>query len=114
MLRALVVLSTLIVLNSAKPLRADVPPNIILFVADDLGATDLGCFGSTFYETPHLDQLAATGTKFTAAYSTCPVCSPSRSSVMTGRLPARTRITDFIGDNNKSHNWPRNTPLLPA
>jgi arylsulfatase A-like enzyme len=90
------------------------PPNFVLFVADDLGATDLGCFGSTFYETPNLDRLAATGMKFTSAYSTCPVCSPSRSSIMTGRYPARTRITDFISRNNTPAKWTRNTRLLPA
>src|SRR5688572_17222080 len=76
------------------------PPNVVLFLMDDLGATDLGCFGSTFYETPHVDRLAASGMRFTAAYAACPVCSPTRASIMTGRYPQRVGITDFIGVNN--------------
>ena len=72
------------------------PPNVILIVADDLGYADLGCYGSTFYETPNLDQLARDGSKFTNAYASCPVCSPSRASLQTGKYPVRTGITDWI------------------
>jgi arylsulfatase A-like enzyme len=90
------------------------PPNIVMFLVDDLGATDLGCFGSTFYETPHLDKLAAGGMRFTAAYSACPVCSPTRASIMTGRYPQRTGITDYIGSSNQPDKWSRNTRLLPT
>jgi arylsulfatase A-like enzyme len=104
----------IVLFSIARFAVADAPPNFIVLVADDLGATDLGCLGSTFYETPHLDKLAATGMKFTNAYSTCPVCSPSRSSIMTGRYPARTRITDFISGSNTPEKWTRNTRLLPA
>jgi arylsulfatase A-like enzyme len=89
-------------------------PNVVLFVMDDLGATDLGCFGSTFYETPHLDRLAASGMRFTSAYAACPVCSPTRASIMTGRYPQRTGITDYIGNGNQPEKWNRNTRLLPA
>ncbi|HEX5471809.1 MAG TPA: sulfatase [Lacipirellulaceae bacterium] len=92
------------------------PPNIVVFLVDDLGATDVGCFGSTFYETPNVDRLARSGMRFTAAYAACPVCSPSRASMMTGRYPQRTGITDYIngkGSNQPEH-WKRNTPLLPA
>jgi arylsulfatase A-like enzyme len=96
------------------PVQAEPPPNVVMFVVDDLGATDLGCFGSTFYETPHLDQLAASGMRFTAAYAACPVCSPTRASIMTGRYPARTGITDYIGGSNQPEKWTRNTPLMPA
>src|SRR3954471_20081319 len=88
-------------------------PNIVVFLVDDLGATDLGCFGSTFYETPNVDRLSATGMRFTAAYSACPVCSPTRASMMTGRYPQRTGITDFIGARQPD-TWKRNTKLLPA
>lgn len=96
--------------------RADAqrPPNIVLFVMDDLGATDLGCFGSTFYETPRIDLLAAGGMRFTSAYAACPVCSPTRASIMTGRYPQRTGITDYIGAGNQPEKWNRNTRLLPA
>ena len=68
-------------------------PNILLILADDLGARDLGCFGSTFYETPNLDRLAARGVRLTNAYSASPLCSPTRSSILTGQHPARTGIT---------------------
>jgi arylsulfatase A-like enzyme len=71
-------------------------PNFVLFLIDDLGWTDLACFGSDFYETPHLDRLAAAGMKFTQAYSACTVCSPTRASLMTGRYPARLHLTDWI------------------
>ncbi len=71
-------------------------PNIIVILADDLGWTDLSCYGSTFYETPNLDALAAKGVKFTGSYSTSPVCSPTRASIMTGKNPINTKVTDWI------------------
>ena len=70
------------------------PPNIVFILADDLGWRDLGCSGSTFHETPNLDRLAARGMRFTDAYAACPVCSPTRASLMTGKYPARFPITD--------------------
>jgi arylsulfatase A-like enzyme len=89
------------------------PPNVVMFVVDDLGQRDLGCYGSTFYETPHIDRLAATGVRLTQAYSACPVCSPTRASLITGLYPQRTGITDFIGAAQPEA-WKRNTKLLPA
>ncbi len=74
-------------------------PNIIFIMADDLGSAELGCYGNTFNETPNLDRLAGEGARFTQAYSAAPICSPSRAGIMTGRYPARVRITDFL-DNN--------------
>lgn len=71
-------------------------PNIILFFIDDLGWTDLGCYGSDLYETPHIDQLASEGIRFTNAYAACTVCSPSRAALMTGKYPARLHLTDWI------------------
>src|SRR5687768_5364890 len=71
-------------------------PNFIFILVDDLGATDLGCTGSTFYETPHLDRLAKDGMRFTQAYSACTVCSPTRASLLTGKNPAALRLTDWI------------------
>ncbi|MDX2037127.1 MAG: sulfatase [Isosphaeraceae bacterium] len=94
--------------------RAERKPNIVMFVADDLGATDLGCFGSTFYETPNLDRLAREGVRFTNAYAACPVCSPTRAALMTGRYPQRSGITDYIGAPLRPELWKRNTKLLPA
>jgi len=71
-------------------------PNFVFFLIDDLGRQDLGCFGSTFYETPNLDRLAREGVRFTDAYAACCVCSPTRASIMTGKYPARLRLTNFI------------------
>jgi arylsulfatase A-like enzyme len=71
-------------------------PNFVFILIDDLGATDLGCTGSKFYETPNIDRLAAGGMKFTQAYSACTVCSPTRASLLTGKYPARLHLTDWI------------------
>ena len=68
-------------------------PNILFILADDLGAHDVGCFGSTYHETPNIDRLAARGVKFTQAYAASPLCSPTRSSILAGLYPARTGIT---------------------
>jgi arylsulfatase A-like enzyme len=73
----------------APPVR----PNVLFIMADDLGWRDLGCFGSRFHQTSHLDRLAARGVRFTQAYAANPLCSPTRSSVLTGLWPARTGIT---------------------
>ncbi len=89
------------------------PPNVVVFVVDDLGWRDLGCYGSTFYETPNVDRLAREGVRFTDAYAACPVCSPTRASLLTGRYPTRTGITNFIGAAQPG-GWDRNTRLLPA
>ncbi len=76
-------------------------PNIVLILIDDLGWSDLGCYGSTFYETPNLDRLCAQGMKFTNAYAASPVCSPTRASLLTGRYPARVGVTDWIGAHSR-------------
>jgi arylsulfatase A len=71
-------------------------PNVVFVLADDLGWSQVGCYGSDFYETPNIDRLARQGMCFTDAYAACPVCSPTRASIMTGRYPARLHLTDFI------------------
>lgn len=71
-------------------------PNVILVVIDDLGWADLGCYGSTFHKTPNLDRMAADGARFTQFYAACPVCSPTRASIMTGKWPARLHLTDWL------------------
>ncbi|MEE2995354.1 MAG: sulfatase [Gemmatimonadota bacterium] len=78
-------------------------PNIIFILIDDMGWKDLSCCGSTFYETPHIDQLSAQGMRFTDAYASCPVCSPTRASVMTGKYPATVGITDWINWGGSLH-----------
>lgn len=72
------------------------PPNVVLIVIDDLGWADVGCYGSTFYRTPAIDRLAAEGMRFTQAYAACPVCSPTRAALLTGKYPARLHLTDYI------------------
>lgn len=76
-------------------------PNIVLVLVDDLGWTDVACFGSRYYETPHIDQLCAGGMQFTQGYAACAVCSPTRAAVMTGRYPARLGITDWIHPDHR-------------
>lgn len=80
--------------NPEQPRAA--APNIVLILIDDLGWADLSCYGSTFYETPHLDRLASEGARFTNGYAACAVCSPTRAAVLTGRYPARIGVTDWI------------------
>ncbi|MFM7317135.1 MAG: sulfatase-like hydrolase/transferase, partial [bacterium] len=75
---------------------ADRQPNIILIVADDLGAYDLGVYGSKFHRTPNLDALAAGGVLYSQAYAAAPVCSPTRVALMTGQLPGRVGLTDWL------------------
>lgn len=72
-------------------------PNFVFILIDDLGWKDLGCYGSTFYETPNIDRLASEGVKFTNAYAAAPVCSPTRASIMSGKYPAAIGVTNFIG-----------------
>ena len=71
-------------------------PNVVLVLVDDLGWKDLGCQGSKYYETPHIDGLAKEGIRFTDGYAACAVCSPTRAAVQTGRHPARLHVTDWI------------------
>lgn len=72
-------------------------PNFVFILADDLGCMDLRAYKpDSFYETPHLDRLAAEGARFTAAYAAAPVCSPTRASIFTGKYPARLRLTNFL------------------
>ncbi len=80
------------------------PPNFVVFLVDDLGARDLSVDGSTFHETPRLDAFARSAMRFTQGYASHPVCSPTRAALMTGKNPARVRITDWIpGSSSKKH-----------
>ena len=78
---------------STHAAEKEAKPNIVFILADDLGGHDLGCYGSTFHRTPNLDALAKRGMLFTNAYSASPLCSPTRSSILTGLAPARIGIT---------------------
>jgi arylsulfatase A-like enzyme len=103
--------------------------NVVFIMADDLGYMDVGFNNpETFYDTPRLNALAGQSIRFTDAYAACPVCSPTRSSVLTGQYPARTRNTDFFGGPNEFQEMPdnydaakdgrfgaqKNRPVLPA
>ncbi|WP_372949476.1 sulfatase [Mariniphaga sp.] len=85
------------------------PPNIVLILADDMGCAQLGCYGSNFYQTPHIDHLASEGILFTNAYAAAAVCSPTRASILTGKYPARLHLTDFIAGNNRD-DYPLSQP----
>jgi arylsulfatase A-like enzyme len=87
----------------------ELPPNVVLILIDDLGWTDLGSYGSSFHETPNVDRLAAEGLRFADAYAAAPVCSPTRASLMTGKSPARLRITNFIPGSGA----PDGSPVVP-
>ncbi len=121
MKRTLSILTALLMAPTAAFSAADEgKPNILFIMADDLGWRDLSCYGSTFHRTPNLDKLAARGVKFTQAYAANPLCSPTRSSVLTGLWPARTGITapvchvpQVILEKQLSKGNP-NTPVLVA
>jgi arylsulfatase A-like enzyme len=98
----------LLALPLAGAAEASRRPNIVFILADDLGYMDIGANNpQTFYETPNINRIAVQGMCFTAGYAACPVCSPTRASIMTGKYPPRTGITNFIGGN-------RPGKLLPA
>lgn len=101
-------------MTGLSTLAAERKPNVVFFLVDDLGQRDVGCYGSTFYETPNIDRLGQEGARFTSAYAACPVCSPTRASILTGLYPQRTGITDYIGAARTPELWNRNTKLLPA
>lgn len=94
MLRILCV--SLVLVFAGETLHAE-PMNFVVILVDDLGQKDIGIEGSTFYETPNIDRLAAGGMRFTNGYATCEVCSPSRASIMLGKYRPRIGITDWIG-----------------
>jgi len=88
---------------AAAPGPARRRPNIVFILADDLGYSELGCYGNTFNETPNLDRMAVEGMRFTDAYASAPVCSPYRAALMTGQAPARVGITDYLRPNDPKH-----------
>jgi arylsulfatase A-like enzyme len=100
----LILAGTLLTASNLKPVPSHAPepagegrlPNIVILLVDDLGWIDLATQGSRFYRTPQIDRLAEDGMRFTAAYASCAVCSPTRASIQTGRYPARIGVTDWI------------------
>ena len=94
-MRKIITFVTYTLVAFASNLIAGDRPNVLFFLVDDLGWTDLGCYGSKFYETPNVDALAKNGVRFTNAYAACPVCSPTRHSIMSGKYPARSGCTNW-------------------
>lgn len=92
-LGAMILVSTALSMAIAAPAAK---LNVVLILADDFGWTDLSGYGSDFYQSPNLDQLAKEGMKFVQNYSACTVCSPSRAAILTGKYPARLHLTDWI------------------
>ena len=81
---------------SGRGRRRSRTPQSGLILVDDMGWMDLSCQGSDYFRTPHIDDLARRGTRFTDAYAACAVCSPTRAAMMTGRWPGRVGVTDWI------------------
>ncbi len=93
-----VLLSVLLFCNGSL---AQGRPNVLILLVDDLGSVDLSSYGSTFHETPNIDALAASGMRFTDAYSASTVCSSTRAALQTGKSPERLKITDWIPGNSE-------------
>jgi len=106
--RERLLLATLLMAASSST-SAATRPNIVFIVADDLGWTDLGSFGSGYYQTPHIDQLAATGMKFTSAYAN-PNCAPTRASLLTGRYTPRHGVMTVGSPERGSAEFRKLTP----
>jgi arylsulfatase A-like enzyme len=98
-------------LLSASPAPRENKPNIVFILADDLGYTDLACYGSRYYETPHIDRLAAQGMRFTDGYTCGPNCQPTRAALMSGQYGPRTGVYT-VGSIDR-FNW-RSRPLRPV
>lgn len=81
----------LLILFALCPALFGAQPNVLFILVDDFGSRDLGCYGSTLYETPNMDRLAASGARFTQAYVAYPRCVPSRFAIFTGKHPARVQ-----------------------
>ncbi len=99
------------IMSSKKPAKR---LNFVFILVDDLGWTDIGCYGSSFYETPNIDKLAGQAMRFTNAYAACPVCSPTRASIMAGKYPARMGTTDYFGAAGPNARRWQSKNVLPA
>lgn len=98
--------------ETASSAQAQKRPHILFIMIDDLGWMDLACQGNRLVETPHLDRLTKQGIRFTNNYAAAPVCSPTRAAIMTGKAPARLRITNHLPDQQRF--IPDDASWLPA
>src|SRR5437588_6871989 len=107
-----VILASILSSTAPTPAKtAERKPNIVFILADDLGYTDVGCFGSKYYETPNIDRMAAQGMKFTSGYTCGPNCQPTRAALMSGQYGPRTGIYT-VGSIDR-FDW-RTRPLRPV
>ncbi|MEW4561835.1 sulfatase-like hydrolase/transferase [Bremerella sp. JC770] len=103
-MRTLLVLALLLFIWQGEVISAEPqPPNIVVFLADDMGWGDAGCYGSELIQTPNIDKLATQGVRFTQCYAAAGVCSPSRSSILTGRTPYRNGVWQHLSGNHDAH-----------
>ncbi len=96
--------------NTASCAENERRPNIVFILADDLGWSDLACYGADLNETPHLDQFAKESVRFTHAYASAPICSPTRAAILTGQYPARLGMTIW---HEAAAKPPRDRKLVP-
>lgn len=106
------VLLSFFVLTSACCQETNHPPNFLIILIDDLGSQDIGCYGQTYIQTPNIDKLAEQGMRWTNAYSACPVCSPTRAALLTGKSTARVHFTGHITAIGR-HRYPENGKIIP-
>jgi arylsulfatase A-like enzyme len=115
---SLAILLATVAQASVGPIQTEARrPNVLFLLVDDLGFMDVSANNpDCFYQTPNIQRLADEGMRFTDGYAACPVCSPTRASIFTGKYPVRVGITDYIspGRGNQPENWKRKTTLLPA
>lgn len=104
-IRLLTILSVVLVLLMGRHTLGDEPtrPNFVVILCDDLGWGDLGCYGHPHIQSKNLDRLASQGIRLTSCYSAAPVCSPSRTGLLTGRSPNRAGIFDWIPEANEKN-----------
>src|SRR5438876_4173151 len=99
------------VVGALPAAAADRKPNLVFILADDLGYTDVACFGSKYYETPNIDRLAAQGLRFTDGYTCGPNCQPTRAALMSGQYGPRTGV--YTVGSIERFDW-RSRPLRPV
>jgi len=102
MMRNTIVIMMVLSIVALTRVHAQEKPNIILILTDDMGYSDIGCFGGNFVPTPNIDRIAERGVKFTQYYSAAPICSPSRTGILTGMYPAEWNFTTFLNDRRSN------------
>jgi arylsulfatase A len=103
LVRSVLVIAAAVSTTSARAQEPAARPNVVVFLADDLGWGDLGCYGNATIRTPHLDAFAKEGLRLTQCYSASAVCSPSRSAILTGRTPYRNGVFTWIQEGSEVH-----------